>query len=252
MDLDFKQIKQKINDHLSIFTILLTAAVYFIGYAKYYFLFRKLGINTPVTDVYPILSIFVSGISMLISFLYVPLVSFALVFWIKQSKVRTSFSGLGFFLIVAASIPLFFRGFMFTPFSRLTVLSFVVLIVAACYVLDKLKKLNRNALIIILLCWVLSICTAYYISLPSSETGYFFLNVSSRTNQDSGISGYLVTDYILSPDTTQNDFHSDSTPYYQTYGILLSIHDGNYYFYTNDRLYILPESGILLFNQYLH
>lgn len=36
------------------------------------------------------------------------------------------------------------------------------------------------------------------------------------------------------------------------YGILLSVHDGMSYFYTNDRIYIIPDGSILLFDQYLH
>lgn len=89
--------------------------------------------------------------------------------------------------------------------------------------------------------------------LPSLDDATYSLVINSHINQDSGMLGYMVSQYIITPDSMPDDFYSSTgKDYYKTLGILLSSHDGNYYFYSNHRLYVLSNNDIVFFMQYPH
>lgn len=254
MELSYAAIKKYTNDNMKVISIILFPVIYIIGYLKYFALLQRLDIKMPVNDVFPILSIFISGITMLISLLYIPFFVLCLLSEEKKEKIpgRMNWPVKYILLIVCAIIPLFIRGFILTPFSSLSVLAFLSLIIAIIYVLHRLKKLKWRSLLLIFICWWISIGASYYLSLPSSKDSYFNLNIDSTVNQDSGISGYIITRNIISPNSTRTDFYSNSDELYRTFGILLSSHDGNYYFYTNNRLYLIPYGSVILFDQFIH
>lgn len=79
MEISFSTIKKKIDSNFQIITALLPGIIYFIGYFKYFLLLRKLDVNMPVNDIFPVLSIFVSGVSMMISLMYVPFFGLSIV-----------------------------------------------------------------------------------------------------------------------------------------------------------------------------
>lgn len=89
--------------------------------------------------------------------------------------------------------------------------------------------------------------------LPSLDDATYSLVINSHINQDSGMLGYMVSQYIITPDSMPDDFYSSTgKDYYKTLGILLGSHDGNYYFYSNHRLYVLSNNDIVFFMQYPH
>ena len=255
MEISFSTVRKIIDSNFKTISVTLTAIIYFIGYFKYFLLLQKLNINMPVNDVFPVLSIFVSGISMVISLIYVPMFALCIVLWIRYyNQRRSTVQGLskyvGYILLfVCGAIPLFIRGFLFTPFL-FSALAFEVLIIAIAYLLDKLKKFTWNACLYIFLCWAISIGISYYITLPSSDDATYSLNINSHINQDSGMLGYMISQHIITPDSVHDDFYSSTKNYYKTFGILLSSHDGNYYFYSNHRLYVLPSNVVIFFMQY--
>lgn len=257
MEISFNTIKKIIDSNFKTISVILTAIIYFIGYSKYFLLLQKLNINMPVNDIFPVLSIFVSGISMVISLIYVPLFALCIVLWIRYyNQRRSAIRGLSKYvgyilLLVCGVIPLFIRGFLFTPFL-FSALTFEAFIIAIAYLLDKLKKLTWNACLCIFLCWAISIGISYYTALPSSDDATYSLSINSHVNQDSGMLGYMISQHIITPDSIQGDFYSSTKYYYQTFGILLSSHDGNYYFYSNHRLYVLPSNDVIFFMQYPH
>lgn len=258
MEISFSTIKKKIDSNFKTITVLLPGIIYFIGYFKYFLLLRKLDVNMPVNDIFPLLSIFVSGVSMMISLIYVPFFGLSIVLWLKcykqgNGKVHGVFKYAGYILVfICGVIPLFIKDFLFTPFL-FSALAFEGIIIAIAFLLEKLKKLTWNACMYIFLCWVMSIGVSYYMRLPSMDDATYSLTVNSHINQDSGMLGYMISQYIMTPDSMPTDFYSPTgKDYYQTFGILLSSHDGNYYFYSNHRLYVLSGNDIVFFMQYSH
>lgn len=243
-----RKTKNLFTENFSIISILMPAAIYFLGYIKYFLLLRKLEIELPVNDIFPLLSIFISGISISISYLYIPVFSFCVFFILKKYRSGTLKMTYNILLILCcATLPLFIKDFMFAPFN-IPVLLYIIVLVTIYFLLDS----NWKALPKVIALWVICISISYYIFLPTSNDSYFKLHINSNVNQDSGISGYIITPFTLSPNSVATDFYSQSEDCFQTYGILLSSHEGNFYFYTNKRLYIVPTSSVLLFNQYLH
>ena len=255
-EVSYDTVNNWIGTHSKLIATFMPLMVYFIGYMKYYALLQKLDIKMPVNDIFPVTSIFVSGVSMLISLTYILFFTLAIVLWIKHTEQNNALgcpSNLVGYLLVLVSgiIPLFIRDFLLTPF-RLSVLLFVAIFIGMSWILHTSKKYGWNIVLAIFLCWSICIGISYYSSLPSWRDSYFSLNADSRINQDSSISGYLVTNHILSPDSRHTDFYSQTETFYQTYGLLLSSHDGNYYFYTNRRLYLIPYNEVYLFSSFTH
>lgn len=119
--------------------MLLPGIIYFIGYFKYFLLLRKLDVNMPVNDIFPVLSIFVSGVSMLISLIYVPFCGLSIVLWIKCYKQRNGvaqglFKYVGYILLfICGVVPLFIREFLFTPFVfSALVFEAIIITIAFC------------------------------------------------------------------------------------------------------------------------
>lgn len=139
MEISFSTIKKKIDSNFQIITMLLPGIIYFIGYFKYFLLLRKLDVNMPVNDIFPVLSIFVSGVSMLISLIYVPFFGLSIVLWIKCYKQRNGvaqglFKYVGYILLfICGVVPLFIRDFLFTPFVfSALVFEAIIITIAFC------------------------------------------------------------------------------------------------------------------------
>lgn len=252
-----KKPMKAIKEYISYSLILLSAFIYLMGYLKYYFLLIKLDVKCPVNDIFSLTSIFVSGITLCVSMVYVPFVS---ILGIRVlSKIRApknqSFFVEGAVFIISCIIPIFFKTYLLTPIDTPPIVIVISIIGLYCIVnilIKKRKKKYPDKRIIctlLFVVWIPLMCSFYYRSLASEKDSHFDIRANSLFNFDSGTNGFLLTNYRLSPDSIIKDFYEPFT-YYQTYGILLSTQNGCFYFYTNRRLYIIPQDSIILFNSY--
>lgn len=266
-------------ENLSKMLFIFSGFSYLLGYVKYLIILKILNIDASVGDIYSVSSIFISGVSILISIFIVPLICFIffpyLVNFIGKSilekhKLKLTESGkLALVLLVCSVIYIFIitikrmlinpyiittnivlldlNSFVFT-FDGLMILVFCIISVIESF--DE-RKINFGITIKVLfiIFWSIMIFASFHKQVSDSIYNY---NQFSIHNQDSGMQGVLYTKNKIP--MYSHDSETDENVQATT-GILLSINKDHYYFYAfynfddikNGSLVIIPNDDIVLF-----
>lgn len=256
-----------------------SAFVYLIGYFRALLFFRTLDILVTPTEVYTNSSLFVWGLTTIISALMLPIIIGIITLaisrlpalrklksWIFYGCVFLAI-GISLFLllpIVAEHNPL---GLFILPsllaltvFPVTHVILVLTLLPIALIVFFWSRLKNRKQMIagFLLVAWIFAVVWA-------QKYDFVFVNMGVNPtvfSQSPAMAGYIATRSGISPVSEQApEFGNDA---YRTVGILLSHHDGKYYFLPGfqategnpnfpylDQLYtqivIIPESNVIVF-----
>lgn len=251
-----------ITKYWTIIGFILTGIFYIIGYLKAYYLLRMFRIYVTPTEIYSVISLFVSGASTILLAGVIPCITILTAFFIVKKKspvvLCIVYSALIFF-------PLFFGTFregfpILININSAGVKSFSVIVMYLInlyfilsmiyYGINVIQNKKTNAYVFYIAMWFMLFISSYIHVLDNIQFGTPIGSIS----HDAGLGGSIVTEYPLS--TFSEVAELNNKIFYKTSGILLSKNEQTYYFipgifaqtshdnFPDTKLVIIPSSRV--------